>query len=127
MRMHHRHYIRPRFQNTGVNETLEIERTLFVAHRLTVHAEFDDVVARYQFRRERTREEEMIGLVGMADADMAIGIHHVFARENAIGDHEVVHDRVDFIHGSWISVIRMPARYARKSLRTDLRSASSWR
>jgi hypothetical protein len=35
----------------------------------------------------------------MAHADVAIGIDHIFVRENAVGDDEVAQDIVDLAHG----------------------------
>ena len=60
MRMHHRHDVRPRFEDAGMDEALEIERALLVAHRLAVEVELDDVVALDQLGRERARDEEML-------------------------------------------------------------------
>src|SRR5262245_25300855 len=78
--------IGPRFVDRGVNESLEIERTLFVTNRLSVEAQFDDVVALDQLGCERAGEEKMLWIVGIANADMAVSVHHLLAREDAIGD-----------------------------------------
>ena len=78
--------IGPRFVDGGVYESFEIERTLFVPHRLSVEAQFDDVVAFDQLGCERAGEEKVLRIVGIANADMAVGVHHVLSREDAIGD-----------------------------------------
>ena len=89
----------PRFVDGGMNEPLEIERALLVAHRLAVQPELDDIVAFDQFGRHRAREEEMFRVVGIADADMAVGVHHLLAREDAVGDDEILDDGVEVAHG----------------------------
>src|SRR5262249_8253206 len=59
----------PRFVDGGVNESLEIERALFVTHRLSVEAQFDDVVALDQLGCERAGKKKVLRIVGIADAD----------------------------------------------------------
>src|SRR5262249_9149154 len=90
------------FVDGGVNESLEIERTLFVTDRLPVEAQFDDVVALDQLGCERAGEEKVLRIVGIANADMAVGVHHLLAREDAIGDDEVLNDGVEIAHG-WLT------------------------
>ena len=34
----------------------------------------------------------------MADADMAVGVHHLLAREDAIGDNEVLEEAIEAAH-----------------------------
>jgi hypothetical protein len=51
-----------------------------------------------QFRRQRARDEEVLGIVGIADADMALGIDHVLLGENAVGDDEVFDKRIEVGH-----------------------------
>ena len=87
--------VRPRLEDGGVDEALEIERARLVAHRLAVEAELDDVVALHQVGRERAGEEEVLRIVGMADADMAVGVDHVLLGEDAVGDHEILDDGVE--------------------------------
>ena len=58
MGVHHRHHIGTRLEDAAMNETLEIERTLFLSDRLAVECELHDVGAGNEFRRERAREKE---------------------------------------------------------------------
>ena len=94
VRMHDGLDVGPRLEDRGVDEALEVERTRLVAHRLAVEPELDDVVALDQLGRERAREEEVLRLVGMADADMAIGVDHVLLGQDAVGDDEIVEESV---------------------------------
>jgi hypothetical protein len=61
-----------------------------------------------QFRRQRARHEETLRIVGMAHADMAVGIDHVFVGENAIGDDEVAQEIVKLAHDGSFRVINQP-------------------
>ena len=96
--MHHRHDVGPRLEDRGMDEALQI-RLALVADRLAHLVELDQVVALDQFRRQRARHEEALRIVGMAHADMAVGIDHVFVGENAIGDDEVAQQIVELAHG----------------------------
>ena len=98
--MHDRMDVRPRFVDGGMDETLKIQRALLVAHRLAVEPEFDDIVTLDQFWRHRARQKEMLRVVRVADADMTVGIHHLLAREDAVGDDEILDDGVEIAHGS---------------------------
>ena len=82
----------PRLVDRGMNEALEVERTLLVAHRLAVEAQLDDVLALHQLGRDRVREEEMLGIVGIADAHVAVGVHHLLSREDTVGDDQILND-----------------------------------
>ena len=84
--------VRPRLVDRRMDEALEIERALLVPHRLAVEAELDDVVLLDQLGRERARDEEALRIVGMADADVAVGVDHVLLGEDAVGDDEVLDD-----------------------------------
>ena len=52
-----------------------------------------------QLGRERARDEEVLGIVGMADADVAVGVDHVLLGEDAVGDDEVLDEGVEIAHG----------------------------
>ena len=43
MGMHHRHHVGPHFVDAGMDEALEIERALLLAHRLAGEIELDDI------------------------------------------------------------------------------------
>ena len=91
MGVDHRLHVRPRLEDAAMDEALVIERPAVVAHRRAVEIELDDVLGFHQFRRHRGRHEEAMRIFRMAHAHMAIGIHHAFAGEDAVGDHEVAH------------------------------------
>src|SRR5262249_5803126 len=44
------------------------------------------------------RDEEALGIVGMAHADVAVGIDHVLLGEDAVGDDEVLDEVVEIGH-----------------------------
>src|SRR5213075_1906419 len=54
--------------------------------RLPVERVLDDVVGLDERRAFRVREEEALGRLGIAHADVAIGIDHVFVGQYAICD-----------------------------------------
>src|SRR3974377_2200902 len=80
-----------------MDETLEIGLAL-VVDRLAFGVELDQIVAFDQFRRQRARHEESLRVVGMAHADMAIGVDDVFIGENAIGDDKIAQQVFELAH-----------------------------
>ncbi len=98
MRVHHRHHIGARFEDRGVNKALEIEGGALIAHRLAVEVELDDVLGTDQLRGHRTGDQKMVRVVRMSDADMAVGVDHLLLGEDAVGDHEVLDDRIETAH-----------------------------
>ena len=97
MGVNHRVDVRPRLVDGGMDEALEIERALVVAHRLPVEPQLDDVVALDQLGRDRAGQEKVLGIAGMADADVAVGVHHILLGEDAVGDDEVLDDGVELL------------------------------
>ena len=66
MRMNDGVDVGPRFVDGGMNEPLEIERALLVAHRLAVEPELDDIVASRPVRATTERErKKCFGLSGL--------------------------------------------------------------
>ena len=53
---------------------------------------------RDQLRGDRARKKKVAGIVGIAHAHMAIRIHHVLARQDAVGDDEIPNERIDRTH-----------------------------
>jgi hypothetical protein len=41
----------------------------------------------------------MLGIFGIADADVAVGVHHLLARKDAVGDDEIFEEDVEVAHG----------------------------
>jgi hypothetical protein len=87
----------PRLVDRTVDEPLQITRPR-VVHRRAVELELDDVGARHELRAERAREQVMIRLARMADADMAVGVDHILLRQNAVGDHQVADRAFQIVH-----------------------------
>src|SRR5438270_732182 len=85
-----------------VDETLEVERSLLVGHRLPGEAKLDDIGLLDQLGRERARDEEVLRIIWMAYADMAIGVDHVLLGEDPVGDDEILDKSVETGHGSLI-------------------------
>ncbi len=98
MRVHDGHDIRPRREDRGVNKAFEIELLAVVAHRLAVEVELDDIRGRDQFRGERARDQKAMRVVGVADADMAVGVDDVLLREDAVGDHQILDQGIEAAH-----------------------------
>ena len=68
----------------GIAKVLAVEDEMrIVAQAQTAEQMF---MALDKFRRARARHEKAFRIVGMAHADMTIGIDHVFMGQDAIGD-----------------------------------------
>src|SRR5215467_11629619 len=92
------HDIRPRRENRGMNEALEIKAGALVAYRLTLEVELDDVFGTHQLGSERAGNQKAVGIVRVADADMAVGIDHLLAGEDPIGDHKILDQSIKTVH-----------------------------
>ena len=107
VRMHHGVDVRPRLVDRAVDEALEIGRAR-VAHRRAVEPELDDVGAGDEFRAERARQQIVVGLLRVADADVAVGVDHVLLRQDPIGDHQIADRALQLVHAS---VLPGPMRF----------------
>jgi len=58
--------------------------------RVAVEIERHDVVGGDQRRRERTRHQKMVGVAGIARADMAETVEHAELGEDAAADHDIL-------------------------------------
>src|SRR5262249_61671273 len=105
------------FKDGRVDEALEVKHAFFLAHRLTVETELDNVFAVNEVRRERARDKEVLRLVGMADADVAIGVDHILMRQDTVGNDEGGDDSVDVAHRSFASVCRIRSLHERSDMR----------
>src|SRR5215472_16268219 len=92
------HDIRPRRENRGMNEALEIKAGALVAYRLTLEVELDDVFGTHQLGSKRAGNQKAVGIVRVADADMAVGIDHLLAGEDPIGDHKILDQSIKTVH-----------------------------
>ena len=50
---------------------------------------------------ERERKKSL-GIVRMADADVAVGVHHLLVAQDAVGDDEIFENDVEIAHG-WMT------------------------
>src|SRR6516165_5137227 len=92
------HDVRPCRENRPVDEALEVKAAVLVAHRLTVQVELDNVIWADQLRRERSGDQEAVGIVGMGNADVAVGVDDLFPSEDPVSDHEVFDQRIEIAH-----------------------------
>src|SRR4051812_12750642 len=90
----------PRLEDSRMNKSLKVERPALIAHRLPIEPELDDIARLDQFGGKRTRQKEMVWIVGIAQTDMAVRIDDVLPRENTVGDDEVFDQRVKIGHGT---------------------------
>ena len=92
------HDIRPRREDRRMNEALEIKAAVLVPHRLTVQVELDDVLGTHQLRGERAGDQEAVGIVRVTDADMPVSVDDILARQNAVGDDEILDQSLEAAH-----------------------------
>ena len=78
----------------AMNEALDVERPTGIADRVAVHIECDDVVALDQCRRNLARQQVVLAIHGMPDADVTERIEDAFVREDPIGEHEITDGRI---------------------------------
>ena len=81
-----------------MNEAFEIERAALLPHRLPIEAQLDDIVALDKLGCERACDEKVPRIVGAAHADMAVSVHHILVREDAIGHDKLLNDGVETAH-----------------------------
>src|SRR5262245_13745128 len=81
-----------------MDEPLEIRRPPARIDRRAVERELHDVVGLDAVGRARARQQVALRIVGMAHADVAEGIHHALARENAVSGHEFFDEVVELGH-----------------------------
>ncbi len=86
------HHVGPRLVDLAVDESLPVAGSR-VADGLAVEIVFDDVGRRHQARREGARKKIMIGIRGIAQADVAVAVQDAFRRQDVIGGHQVVNQR----------------------------------
>src|SRR5215472_1743705 len=92
------HNIRPRRENRGMNEALEIKAAVLVSRRLTLEVELDNIFGTHQIGSKRAGNQKPVGIVRVADADMAVGVDHLLAGEDPIGDHEILDQSIKTAH-----------------------------
>jgi len=83
-------HVGPGAIDLAMDVAFEIGRARFAGHGLGFGVEFHDVGGGDQFRRERARQQEVAGALGMADADVAEAVQHVVFGQHAVGDDEIV-------------------------------------
>ena len=90
-----------------MDEALEIGRAAARIDRLALERELHDVVLLDAVRRARARQQEALRIVGMARADMAEGVDHAFAGEDAVGGDDFFEQGVELGHSSVPSFARL--------------------
>ena len=83
-----------------MDETFQVGRPSVVAHHLAVECELHDVGLNHQLGAARTRQQEVLWVRRVANADMAIAIDDVLVREDAVADHQVAQCLVEIAHFS---------------------------
>ena len=81
-----RHHVGTRLEDRGVDGDLAIEPVGRRHHRLAVEIEHENVRRLHQLRRAMARDQEMLGVLGVAQAHMAEGVEHALIGEDAIGE-----------------------------------------
>jgi hypothetical protein len=87
-----------------MNEALEIGGAAPGVDRRAVEGELHDVVVLDAVGRARARQQIAPRVLGMARADMAEGIHHAFAGEDAVGGDEFFDQVVQLGHRRFLCV-----------------------
>ena len=98
MVVHDRHHVGAGSVDSTMNEALGIGLAGFMADDLALVREFHDVADFDAIWSARPRQQEMVGIGGMAHRHMAEGIHNVMIGQNAIGGDEIVLDLTDVQH-----------------------------
>src|SRR5262249_29207116 len=72
-----------------------------VTDGLTIQTEFHEVAEFNQLGSEHASHEESLRLAGMAHAHVTVSIHNAFVRQDPVGDHEFVKNKVQhrLVHG----------------------------
>ena len=78
-----------------MDEALGLGFARLMADDFALVREFHDVAELDAIGRPRPRQQEMIGIGGMADRHMAEGIDDVVLRQNAVGGNKIFFDLVE--------------------------------
>ncbi len=81
-----------------MDEALEIGRLAAGIDRLALERELHDVVLLDAIRRPRARQEEVLRVIGMPDADVAERVDHAFGRQDAVGGDEFFEEGIELGH-----------------------------
>ena len=87
--------------------------------------ELDDVLGGDQFRGERARDQKMVRVVRVPDADMAVGVDHVLLRQDAVGNHQILDGGVEAGHGGHYPSVAGCSRLTSSFLRLLTRSPTA--
>src|SRR5688572_26331302 len=89
MRVNDRTHVRPRLVDGGMDEALLIALPL-VAHRTSFQVVLDEIARSDERRREVARQQKVVRILIVADADMAETVQDTLIGENAIANDEIV-------------------------------------
>src|SRR5262249_7405213 len=117
-----------RFVDPAMNKSFEIQRATVGADRIPVQGEFHNIVALDQLRTARPCQQIVLGMLGMAHTDVAVGIYHAFVGEDAVGDHELANVEVQVAHSLFIQrgvdIVQRRRVFLPYSVLSDVSSAS---
>ena len=73
-----------------MQEALRAQRPVVVARRRAVEREFEDVAGLDERGRTIARQQEAVGIAGMAHADVSVFVEHAMMRQDPVGDDQIV-------------------------------------
>src|SRR6266849_464374 len=86
-------YLGPRLEDFTMDEAFEIGGAPLGIDRLAVAIELHDVACLNQAGRHAARQEEMLGALVVAHADMAEAIDNALVVKDAVGGDEILDQR----------------------------------
>src|SRR5215212_7995152 len=89
----------PGLVDRAVDVALKIARPR-IADRRAVELELDNILAGDEFGAQRARQQIVIRLARVANADVAVGIDHVLLCQNPVRDHQIANRAFQFIHAA---------------------------
>src|SRR5215510_9373610 len=97
-------HVRPRLIDAAVDEALEIRRPVARVDRIAFERELHDVVLLDALGRTRSRQQEALGIVGMARAHMPERVHDTLMREDAVGGDDLFEQGIEAGHGRFLGL-----------------------
>ena len=102
MAVHDGHDFRIGFVRAAMDEALDVGPVLAPVGGLAVEAEGHDVFGLDHLGAARTRQQEEVGIVRMAHADMAERVDDALVGEDPVGGDEFADDLVEIGHGRFL-------------------------
>jgi hypothetical protein len=98
------HHVGTRLEDRGVDGDFAVEPVGRRHHRLAVEIEHENVCGLHQLGRAMARDQEVLGILGMAQAHMTESVEHAFIGEDAIGEGYLLTRLGEAVGHSWLSV-----------------------